>query len=997
MKKITLVFIMLFLPLHFMKAQGTISVSGVTAGDLSNAITVAGGDLNTVANLTVSGTIDARDFLTMRDNMPLLAIVDLSGVTIDAYGTSPANVIPRGAFFNVENGTTKPNLTNCILPTSITGIDHAAFFKTGLFSIVIPNTVTYIGSTVFAQCPNLTSVTLSSALESIGIYAFSHCRLLTGIAIPPSVTFIDKYAFDGCWSITSITLPNISIIEECVFRSCSSLSSLTIPSSVHTIKNQAFLGCSSLTSISIPASVINIESFAFDGCSALLSINVLSSNPINLSGSTAVFRGVNKNICFLIVPFGSENAYYNANQWKDFIISSSNTLPRPTGLRTQIYSGDATLLSLNLTGNAIKWYQDIGAGSALPISTPLVDGSTYFASQTINNVESGARFPVTVRKISESQQFLCSSNTVSNLSSTPLPSFSTVWYSSLTDNTPLDPNTLLTSGTYYVEQRKVETTITQLGYGFRYPKGIALQNDGKIIVADYGNNLVKRMDYDGSNIEVLGSGFDRPKGVAIQADGKIVIAQVGRIKRMESDGSNIVELAQVYDPSDVAIEADGKILFSERFTTPHMGIKRMNHDGSNLQTVNSVSVSRPEGIFIQPDGKILVANSGSNNIVRMNSDGSNAVILRTGFFNPEGVVSQPDGKIVIADTNFSKIKRMDSNGANLENLGDFYGPSRVLIEPDGAILFSEYGNNAIKRLKTESIISNRVAVSIVVSNENTVSLGSTNFINCIENEITPLTHITTGASGIGTPVGLPAGLTANWSSNTITISGTPTESGIFSYSIPLTGGCGNVSATGNIVVNGTQTEINLKLFLEGYYDINSDSMVPVKLNQGIGTNINYVDDILIELRDTATGLSVANTLVELQTNGSASVKFPCTIDGTYYLVVKHRNSIQTWSANPITLSPGTIVNYDFTNNLSNAYGNNMKEVESGVFALFTGDINQDDIIDPLDYSLWESDSDAFSIGYLPTDLNGDGVVDPSDYSIWEVNSDSFIVAIYPTF
>jgi hypothetical protein len=45
-------------------------------------------------------------------------------------------------------------------------------------------------------------------------------------------------------------------------------------------------------------------------------------------------------------------------------------------------------------------------------------------------------------------------------------------------------------------------------------------------------------------------------------------------------------------------------------------------------------------------------------------------------------------------------------------------------------------------------------------------------------------------NGNRTATGLPAGVTAAFASNTITISGTPTVSGTFNYSIPLTGGCG---------------------------------------------------------------------------------------------------------------------------------------------------------------------------------------------------------------
>ena len=76
---------------------------------------------------------------------------------------------------------------------------------------------------------------------------------------------------------------------------------------------------------------------------------------------------------------------------------------------------------------------------------------------------------------------------------------------------------------------------------------------------------------------------------------------------------------------------------------------------------------------------------------------------------------------------------------------------------------------------------------------------------CINTALTPITHITTGATGIGTATNLPAGVTASWSSNTITINGTPTSSGTFDYSIQLAGGCGNVNATGRIIVTPNNT------------------------------------------------------------------------------------------------------------------------------------------------------------------------------------------------
>ncbi|MEW5677560.1 hypothetical protein ABGT15_14715, partial [Flavobacterium enshiense] len=92
--------------------------------------------------------------------------------------------------------------------------------------------------------------------------------------------------------------------------------------------------------------------------------------------------------------------------------------------------------------------------------------------------------------------------------------------------------------------------------------------------------------------------------------------------------------------------------------------------------------------------------------------------------------------------------------------------------------------------------------TITVTPDNTVSAASSSPTLCINTVMTNITHTTTGATGIGTATGLPSGVVANWASDTITISGTPTVAGVFNYSVPLAGGCGNILATGTITVYG---------------------------------------------------------------------------------------------------------------------------------------------------------------------------------------------------
>ena len=96
-------------------------------------------------------------------------------------------------------------------------------------------------------------------------------------------------------------------------------------------------------------------------------------------------------------------------------------------------------------------------------------------------------------------------------------------------------------------------------------------------------------------------------------------------------------------------------------------------------------------------------------------------------------------------------------------------------------------------------------ISITIIPTNTVSAPSSTPTLCINTALTAITHTTTGATGIGAAVGLPAGVTAAWAANTITISGTPTARGTLITRIPLTGGCGAVNATGTITVTAANT------------------------------------------------------------------------------------------------------------------------------------------------------------------------------------------------
>jgi uncharacterized repeat protein (TIGR03803 family) len=185
--------------------------------------------------------------------------------------------------------------------------------------------------------------------------------------------------------------------------------------------------------------------------------------------------------------------------------------------------------------------------------------------------------------------------------------------------------------------------LPQLGTGFSGPTAIAIQADGKILVADTDNNAIKRMDADGTNIITLGSGFSGPQGVAVQSDGKILVADTenNAIKRMDADGSNIVTLGSGFlGPRGLAIQADGKIIVAD---TQNNAVKRMNADGSNIVSIGS-GFSNPWGLAIQPNGKILVADHGNMAIKRITEGStSNRVAVNLTVNKPTHYRNQATG------------------------------------------------------------------------------------------------------------------------------------------------------------------------------------------------------------------------------------------------------------------------------------------------------------------------------------------------------------------
>ena len=293
--------------------------------------------------------------------------------------------------------------------------DYAFADCSNVTSVSIPSTVISIGIYAFSKCSSLTSIELPPKLTTIKNYTFYYCTNLMTISIPPKVTELKGYAFAYCGALRNITLPqNLTIIGNyCFYRcfnltltspyipstvtkisshsfdNCRSIESLIIPKSVRKIESYAFCFCIKLKTVILPPDLTSIEQSVFAECYSLANIDI----PPNVTtiGENAFLRC--SSLKFIEIPSKvtkiESNAFYECRGLKSVIlheglriIGGTSTFSGCTNLTSIIIPSSVTILG----GNSFSGCKNLKSIIYLGTKNPCVSTSTIISNETSINI-----------------------------------------------------------------------------------------------------------------------------------------------------------------------------------------------------------------------------------------------------------------------------------------------------------------------------------------------------------------------------------------------------------------------------------------------------------------------------------------------------------------------------------------------------------------------------------------------------------------------------------
>jgi sugar lactone lactonase YvrE len=295
-----------------------------------------------------------------------------------------------------------------------------------------------------------------------------------------------------------------------------------------------------------------------------------------------------------------------------------------------------------------------------------------------------------------------------------------------------------------------------------FPRDVAVAPDGSLVIADTGNNVIRRVTPDGVIGTLAGDGttarraprdvepaahprFGGLSGVAVAPDGSVLVADSGNrtVRRITHDGKVRLVMGgrrrigtALTSPWDVVALANGDLLVADASArrvfrrTPDGAVTTLAGTGQLGSTgdggpATAATFWTPVALAALPDGGVLIADSGAGTVRRVDPAGTITTVARTAGQTIFGVAAAPDGAVLVAVSSGSRrgwtrteVLRYDPAPSRIVGTGrdgfDGDGPATAValsqpgdlaVAPDGTLLIADAGNDRIRRLTTDGVLA----------------------------------------------------------------------------------------------------------------------------------------------------------------------------------------------------------------------------------------------------------------------------------------------------
>ncbi|MBD5544109.1 MAG: leucine-rich repeat domain-containing protein [Lachnospiraceae bacterium] len=329
--------------------------------------------------LTINGTGSVTDYSSFNKYQNSVKVLKIGqGITkLEAYNsyeggfkkyTSLHTVILPDSLTEIGTYTFRDctSLKSITIPKNVTEA-NLAFFCSGLTSITFAEGLKEVPPAICENCPDLQTITFASTIQSIGYSAFEACKSLSRVNFPISLKKIGDFSFRGCTSLKTITIPK-NVTEAGLAFYGSGITSIIFEKGCKIIPHAICQYCPNLQSVTIPETVTEIEFSAFELCSSLTTITIPAS--VKKIGQNAFNKSGLKTIKAISDSFA--NKYANKNGY------AFSSIGKPAPIKGSTYKVKTKNLKFKVTNASIY-----GSGT-VSVSGLIKPASSVTIPKTVN-------------------------------------------------------------------------------------------------------------------------------------------------------------------------------------------------------------------------------------------------------------------------------------------------------------------------------------------------------------------------------------------------------------------------------------------------------------------------------------------------------------------------------------------------------------------------------------------------------------------------------------